>query len=146
VDDRRSPVFVKEIEMPLSEKHSANEREVHRQAKALYTQKTDWVTFYREILGVNGIVRQMFPSRIELEKFEQTKAYEDIQRMLTKLRRTRVVTARPDETTRVITVRLPKSLHEALMTEAYEHHTSMNKLCISKLIQIIDSGMVPRNH
>ena len=134
--------------MSVSEKHTASEKhqEVHRHAKALYTQKADWVTFYREILGVNGIVRQTFPARSELAKFEQSNAYEDIQRMLTKLRRKGVVATHPDETTRVITVRLPKSLHEALMTEAYEHHTSMNKLCISKLIQIIDSGMVPRNH
>jgi predicted HicB family RNase H-like nuclease len=49
----------------------------------------------------------------------------------------------PDEPTRVITVRLPKCLHEALRAEAHEHRTSMNKLCISKLLQFIDEGMVP---
>ncbi len=47
------------------------------------------------------------------------------------------------EPTRVITVRLPKSLHEALRVEAHEHRTSMNKLCISKLLQIIDGQQVP---
>lgn len=45
--------------------------------------------------------------------------------------------------TRVITVRLPKSLHEALKTEAYGRKTSMNQLCISKLLQVIDAEMVP---
>ena len=48
-----------------------------------------------------------------------------------------------DEPTQVITVRLPKSLHEALRVEADEHHTSMNKLCISKLLQFIDHERVP---
>ena len=43
----------------------------------------------------------------------------------------------------MITVRLPKSLHEALRDEAHEHRTSMNKLCISKLLQFIDSEQVP---
>ena len=43
----------------------------------------------------------------------------------------------------MITVRLPKSLHEALRAEAHEHRTSMNKLCISKLLQFIDNEKVP---
>ena len=39
-------------------------------------------------------------------------------------------------------MRLPKSLHETLQEEAFEHRTSMNKLCISKLLQFIDSDKV----
>ena len=34
-------------------------------------------------------------------------------------------------------------MHEFLRIEAYEHHTTMNKLCISKLLQFIDRGNVP---
>ena len=48
-----------------------------------------------------------------------------------------------DEPTRVITVRLPKSLHESLRYEAHERKTSMNQLCISKLLQVIDNKLVP---
>jgi hypothetical protein len=40
-------------------------------------------------------------------------------------------------------VRLPKSLHEALKEEAHVYRTSMNKLCISKLLQFIDNEFVP---
>jgi hypothetical protein len=43
----------------------------------------------------------------------------------------------------VITVRLPKSLHESLRAEAHDRHTSMNKLCISKLLQVVDGELVP---
>lgn len=43
------------------------------------------------------------------------------------------------DATRVITVRLPKSLHLALKAEAHDRHTSMNQLCIAKLLQAIDS-------
>ena len=43
----------------------------------------------------------------------------------------------------MITVRLPKSLHESLRTEAHEKRTSMNKLCISKLLQMIDTELIP---
>ena len=46
------------------------------------------------------------------------------------------------EKTRMITVRLPESLHALLQQEADEMNTSMNKLCISKLLQIIDEQLV----
>lgn len=39
------------------------------------------------------------------------------------------------EATAVITVRLPVSVHAALKSEAHRHETSLNKLCISKLLQ-----------
>jgi len=51
--------------------------------------------------------------------------------------------ADPVQRTEVITIRIPQSLHAALRVEAHEHHTSMNKLCISKLLQFIDTEMVP---
>ncbi|MEM1304746.1 MAG: hypothetical protein AAGG46_07605, partial [Planctomycetota bacterium] len=47
------------------------------------------------------------------------------------------------EPTRVITVRLPKSMHEYLRTEAHDLRTSMNKLCISKLLQVIEQDLIP---
>jgi len=75
--------------------------------------------------------------------FEQTEAYQDILHLLTKLREQGPLAVDAEEPTRVITVRLPKSLHETLRAEAHEHRTSMNKLCISKLLQFIDNDKVP---
>ena len=43
----------------------------------------------------------------------------------------------------MITVRLPKSLHEYLRVQAEENNLSINKLCISKLLQTVDEKMVP---
>ena len=34
-------------------------------------------------------------------------------------------------------------MHESLRIEAHEYHTTMNKLCISKLLQFIDTENVP---
>ncbi len=117
--------------------------EIHRLAELLYSQGPDWVTFYREVLGLHGVVRRNCPTRESLAEFEQTEAYLEIQQMLTRLRRQGPPARDDAEPTRVITVRLPKSLHEALRVEAHEHHTSMNKLCISKLLQFIDQQMIP---
>ncbi len=117
--------------------------EVKRTIEHLFAKGPDWVTFYREVLGLHGIVRQVFPTREMLAAFEQTEDYQEILQLLTKLREQGAPIEDADDSTRVITVRLPKSMHETLRAEAHEHHTSMNKLCISKLLQFIENDKVP---
>jgi len=118
-------------------------REVLQAAETLLRQEPDWVTFFRKIVGVDGAIRQGFPSFDELTAFEQSEEYEKIQKMLVKLRERKTAADPENEPTRVITVRLPKSMHEYLRTEAHDLRTSMNKLCISKLLQVIDEAMIP---
>jgi len=108
-----------------------------------FRHEPDWVTFYREVLGVDGVIDQLFPGLEQRKKFQETSEYAEIQQMLAKLREKNRGQKQPDEPTRVITVRLPKSLHEALRHEAHDHKTSMNKLCISKLLQVIADELVP---
>lgn len=118
-------------------------QEVLQAAERVFRQDPDWVTFFREVLGVEGVVRQQFPSLDELTAFEQSDEYAKIQKMVVKLREKRP-TAEPDgEPTRVITVRLPASMHEYLKSEAHDLRTSMNKLCISKLLQVIGEDQIP---
>ena len=122
----------------------AKKQFVRKEAFRLFERKTDWVTFFREILGHSGIARRTFPTLGEMTEFEKTVEYAEIQGMLAELRTsTTPVPNDEDEPTRVITVRLPKSLHESLRSEAHERKTSMNKLCISKLLQLIDQQLVP---
>lgn len=79
-----------------------------------------------------------------MAEYEQSEEYQQIQLMLAKLRERGTDTSNTSkEPTRVITVRMPKSLHEALRAEAHDRHTSMNKLCISKLLQVVDDTLVP---
>ncbi|MGM0490143.1 MAG: toxin-antitoxin system HicB family antitoxin, partial [Planctomycetota bacterium] len=106
-------------------------------ALALYEQTPHWVTFFREILGIGGIVRRLFPDDTALLEFEKTEEHAEIQSMLARLRQ-QSDRGETREPIRVITVRLPQSLHEALQAQANLHQTSMNKLCISKLLQVID--------
>jgi len=118
-------------------------REVLEVAKNLYRQEPDWVTFFREVLGIDGVVRKRFSSFDALSTFEQSGEFDEIQHMLVKLREKRTANDPDNEPTRVITVRLPKSMHEYLRTEAHDLRTSMNKLCISKLLQVIAEEMIP---
>ncbi len=119
-------------------------QEVFRVATEMFNQHPDWVTFFREVLGLDGVIRRAYPDPSLLSQFEQTTEYQQIQQMLAKLRETTSdQTANSKEPQRVITVRLPKSMHEALKDEAKQHGTSMNKLCISKLLQVVDDELVP---
>jgi hypothetical protein len=145
-----------------SSRHEEKHSEILKIAEELYLKNPDWVTFYRELLGVDGIVRQTFLTRKQLEDFEQSDAYREIHYLITKLREKKPLkkdkskdekgkekgkpfTEDSDEDgeIQVITVRIPKSIHETLTEEAYQCRTSVNQLCISKLIQFIDSELVP---
>lgn len=114
--------------------------EVLQVAEQLYSQNPDWVTFFREVLGLEGVVRQAFPTPEEMAEFEESREYQRIQEMLAHLRQRSSGSPTAQEPTTVITVRLPKSLHETLKTEAHERHTSMNKLCIAKLLRALEGA------
>lgn len=121
-------------------------QEALRIATELFRQGPDWVTFFREVLGVEGVTHRLFESPAEMLAFEQSPQYAEIQQMVAKLReRSNSGNDEKREPTRVITVRMPKSLHESLRAEAHTRRTSMNQLCISKLLQMIDEGLIPND-
>jgi hypothetical protein len=122
--------------------HEDRKHTAQRIANEMFHQQPDWITFFREVLGVDGLLRKLFNSPEELAAFEKTPEYAEIQLLLARLRERTGAAADGKEPTRVITVRLPKSLHEALKTEAHDRKTSMNQLCISKLLQVIDAELV----
>ena len=122
----------------VNENFDTRSQKVLQVAKQLYQSNPDWVTFFREVLGVEGAARSVFPNQNDYVSFEKTSQYSEIQQMVTNLRNRKIPGGNHNEATRVITVRLPESLHEALKAEAADHKTSMNKLCISKLLQVLN--------
>lgn len=124
------------VQSPEDRKEAAQ-----RIAAEMFQQQPDWITFFREVLGVDGLVRKLFATPEELAAFEKTDQYTEIQQMLARLR-DRGAMAEGKEPTRVITVRLPKSLHESLRAEAHDRKTSMNQLCISKLLHVLNGEFV----
>lgn len=108
-------------------------------AERLYSMKPEWVVFFREVLGVDGIVRRTFPNPDALIRFECSPEYARIREMLDDLR-SRQRDEEPAERSaqRVVTVRMPRTLHETLKAEADQMRVSINTLCISKLIKLLD--------
>jgi predicted HicB family RNase H-like nuclease len=108
-------------------------------AERLYSMDPEWVVFFREVLGVEGIVRRTFGDADALMRFECSPHYARIREMLDSLR-SRQRDDQPDrEAQRVVTVRMPRSLHESLKSEAGDLRVSINTLCISKLMKVLDA-------
>ena len=131
------------IELAQQMTHEDRIQRVCQVADEKFRYGADWVTFYREVLGRHGLVEQLFPRTEQKVNFQQTAAFAEIQQMLARLRARDRGQLQSQERTCVITIRLPQSLHEALRHEAHYHKTSLNKLCISKLLQAIDGVLVP---
>lgn len=103
-----------------------------RVADALNQQAPHWVTFFREIFGVDGAVTKLFPD--DRKWFEDTEDFAELQQMMRALRRGQE--EKPvSQPMRMITVRLPADVHEFLRLEAWNRNVSLNSLCIAKLLQ-----------
>jgi len=107
-------------------------------AERLHAMAPEWIVFFREVLGVDGIVRRTFNTPEALVRFECTPHYARIREMLDSLRERQRDRPAEREVQRVVTVRMPSSLHETLKVEADQMRVSINTLCISKLMKLID--------
>lgn len=107
-------------------------------AERLHGMEPEWVVFFREVLGVEGIVRRTFSDPDALVMFECSPEYARIREMLDDLRTKQREKPSDRETQRVVTVRMPRSLHETLKAEAEQMRVSINTLCISKLMKLLD--------
>lgn len=102
-----------------------------------------WTAFYREVLGGDGVMRQSICCPEEMAKFECCDDHSKLLEMLTVLRSRDLPENDPHEPQRMITVRIPKSLHDAICEEANQLAVSVNKLCISRMLQKVDKSMIP---
>ena len=108
-------------------------------AERLFATSPEWVVFFREVLGVDGIVSRTFGSADSRLRFECSPHYARIREMLDSLRSRERERPMDRESNRVVTVRMPRALHEALKSEAANHRMSINTLCISKLLKALDA-------
>jgi len=131
-----SPV---DTSLPLDERAA----EVLRIQVEAFAQTDNWVVMYRELLGVEGVVRKLYKTVDEIRAWEAAREFDEVHTMLAVLRSQDNGKGDTIESQRMITVRLPSSMHEALKTESEESGLSINKLCITKLLQKMDARFVP---
>jgi len=93
-----------------------------------------WIEFHDAVFGVRGIIRAVFETSAELIEFEKTPQYAELQEMMAKLQQQSEV-RKKESNRRVVTIRVPTCVHEALLAEAHDRRTTLNKLCTAKLLQ-----------
>jgi predicted HicB family RNase H-like nuclease len=101
-------------------------------ARALFAARIDWPSYFAEVLGLSGAIERLFLDEDEKETFRASEEHAEIQDYLNQLVRHGPATG--EEPSRVITVRLPGSLHASLKTEAHRREMSLNDLCINRLV------------
>lgn len=110
----------------------------------LFSRKPDWMDFYRGVMGIDGVIRTAFPTSEELARFEETDEFAQIEKMLADLRDQGAL-PQSEDTQRVLTVRMPQYIHDAIKEEARERAMSINRLCLAKLMQrLVQTNDNPR--
>jgi hypothetical protein len=121
----------------------AKGRELMRLAQIAFAETGLWVVFYRTMLGMDGLVNRLFPKPDEKAKFQRSAAHAEIQEMVAAMRSSDNSKGDSIEPERMITIRIPMSLHIVLVDEAKQLGLSINQICVSKLLCPLDSRHVP---
>lgn len=112
-------------------------------AEEAFAKTGSWVIFFREVLGVDGVVHRLFPESEDRNRFISSEHHATLQEMLAAIRSQDQSKSDAAEPERMITIRIPRSLHDLLKCESEGAGLSINKLCISKLLQPIASRFIP---
>jgi len=121
---------------------------VLEQARELAGQVNSWADFSNRLFDYSGgIVTSTFPDEMERQAFFDSKQHEEINRILIGLmKKTGVVGgAAPKEKSGRFVVRVPKTVHQALETEARCEGVSLNLLAVTKLAMPLTKTSKPSN-
>jgi hypothetical protein len=120
----------------VSKAFAAKARQVLEFAQERAKDAADWLAVHFALFGASGKASELFPTERERAAFLRTAEYKRILALLDSLPRP---TAK--ETLEVISsangaisVRLPRSVHAALLAEAKAEGVSLNQLCVAKLV------------
>lgn len=99
-------------------------------------QSSDWVDLHNALFGIGGKATELFPTESERAAFIRTQECRRIFAMLNRLPKPAVKEFAEMLATAngAISVRLPRSVHAALLAEAKAEGISLNQLCLSKLV------------
>jgi hypothetical protein len=114
----------------------AKARKVLMFAEQRASQAADWVELSNALFGVGGKVTLAFSTEAERTAFCKTKEYKRLLALLDRLPAPPVkeIVELAASANGAISVRLPRSVHAALLVEAQAEGVSLNQLCLSKLL------------
>lgn len=114
----------------------AKARQVLEFAESKAKEVSDWLELHFALFSVDGKATELFPTEAERSAFLRTAEYKRINKMMDTLPRPKKNEIKEMISTAngAISVRLPRSVHAALLAEAKAEGVSLNQLCVAKLI------------
>jgi predicted HicB family RNase H-like nuclease len=99
-------------------------------------EAADWVELSNALFGLGGAATLAFATESERTAFCKTKEYKAILNLMDRLPAppTKEIVELAASANGAISVRLPRSVHAALLAEAKAEGASLNQLCVSKLV------------
>jgi predicted HicB family RNase H-like nuclease len=120
----------------VSKSTTAKARQVLEFAQSRVQTAQDWLELHFAVFGADGKAMQLFPTEAERSAFLQTEEYKRFLALLDTLPRPQKSEIRElvSSANGAISVRLPRSVHAALLAEAKAEGVSLNQLCVAKLV------------
>lgn len=142
VQELRLDLPAARTELPLEQRGD----EVMRLAQEAFAKTSSWVVFYRELLGVEGVVATLYPTQEERQYFEMQPEFLELLEIVTSLRTQDTSKMDAYEPTRMLTVRMPRSLHADVIRQSEEQGLSLNSYAITKLLQPVEKRFTPEEN
>jgi hypothetical protein len=114
----------------------AKARQVLEFAEQRAKEVPDWMELSNALFSVDGKATVLFPTEAERTAFSKTQEYKRILALMNTLPSPPVkeVIDLTGSANGAISVRLPRSVHAALLVEARAEGVSLNQLCVAKLV------------
>lgn len=133
------------LPLPIEEDVPLEDRpaQVLRMAEEAFAMTGSWVVFYRTMLAPGGVVDKLYSNPTARRYFETTREFAELLEMVTAIRSQDDSSSGTHEPTRMITIRVPRSLHDATVRESEELELSINSYCVTKLLQPANPRFTP---
>ncbi|MGH7170631.1 MAG: toxin-antitoxin system HicB family antitoxin, partial [Gemmataceae bacterium] len=123
----------------------AKARQVLKFAEQRAAKVADWIELSNALFGLGGKATELFPTESERTAFCRTEEYKRILALMDTLPHPPVkgFMEMISSANGAISVRLPRSVHVALLAEAKAEGVSLNQLCAAKLIAQLQAVVKP---
>ena len=119
-----------------SGKIQAKAREALKFAQQRAAHSANWIELHNALFGIGGKATELFRTESERTAFSRTEQYKQILALMDTLSppATKEFGELLASANGAISVRLPRTVHAALLAEAKSEGISLNQLCLSKLV------------
>ena len=109
-------------------------------ARELRADAEDWIDLHNKLFGINGAITKLFPTEKDRTAFSRSPEAQEVFGILDEvdqekpLRRPKQLAEKAARANGAISIRMPRSVHAALVLEAEAEGVSLNQLCLAKLM------------